>query len=353
MKKTFDLLYPMIASLVLALQVELFNYVYDIFSYHITLWENHEKLSQFENSLIVKEVVFRTINSFLALFYISFIKEWVEGCQQDNCFYEVEIQIYMNLLANFLVHVFLFVVRILFYKWNKRGIKNSFKKRENLNFDPHTIYHLKACEEIDHILVPYIDILILFGNLVFFSVAAPLSPFIVFILLYLYKFMDNYSVIYLANSLKIEQSKGIEIYKKVFLIYCFAGIMISMSLVLFTNPTFSEVSSIDRFITLAVFENFILLVLYFVNLNFLPEWFDHLDSIKSLYHSKYYLKDFETLPHHEIVDKASQSAVMSSIVETVKSDMYYVTPYKINIRKDENKTLINDKDIGSISVIKK
>ena len=55
--KAFSIFYPIITSLLNSIQMELFNYVYVYyFAVYMTKWENHEKISLYENSMILKEV---------------------------------------------------------------------------------------------------------------------------------------------------------------------------------------------------------------------------------------------------------------------------------------------------------
>jgi len=153
---------------------------------------------------------------------------------------------------------------------------------------------------------------------------------------------------HLANDDEIQESKGIGLIKKTFYLYCFIGIIISISIVLFANPAFKDSSLVNRFITLAIFENFVLLMVYFIQLNFLPTWFKNIGHIKTLYYTKYFVKDYETLPHKEFNERASQSIIMTSIIDQIKEDTHIVSAHKINLNKEENKPIINNKDIGVI-----
>ena len=74
-----------------------------------------------------------------------------------------------------------------------------------------------------------------------------------------------------ANTNRISEVKGIQIYYKIFYIYCFFGVLGSISFVVFTNPIFFDTSLVNKFITLAVFENVAILIMYFFNFKFLPK----------------------------------------------------------------------------------
>lgn len=146
----------------------------------MTLWENHEKMSLFENSLVLKIVIFRSINSFSAIFYISFFKEKYEGCLDKNCFFEIGTQIYCNLAAYFVVHLTIYITRLITYILNKQKISKELKSKE-ISFNPHTLYRLKALQGLEFNMVGLYHIAVFFGYILFFSVAAPLTPIFVFL----------------------------------------------------------------------------------------------------------------------------------------------------------------------------
>lgn len=181
--QAFSYFFPIMTSLLNSLQMELFNYVYtNYLAVLFTKWENHEKSTLYDNSLILKEVTYKTVNGFSSIFYLAFIKSR-EQCQDNDCFYEIGIQVYMHFFVFLLVRVLLYFTRMAFYIYNKRSIQTKLK---NAEFKAHTIYKLKALEDVEFLLVTYNDLLIFFGKIMFFSVAAPLSPLFGFLIIYIY-----------------------------------------------------------------------------------------------------------------------------------------------------------------------
>ncbi len=174
-----------LTSLILAFQKEVFDHIYKYIAEYLTLWENHAKMSSFENSLILKIVIFKSLNSFSAIFYISFLKEKIEGCVNKNCFFEIGTQIYLNLAAFFVVHFTIYMKRLIVYILKKRKISNNLSSKK-ITFEPHTLYRLKAQEGFEYTLVSMNDIVVFFGYILFFSVAAPLTPVFVFLNIYFF-----------------------------------------------------------------------------------------------------------------------------------------------------------------------
>ena len=181
--KAFSIFYPIITSLLNSIQMELFNYVYVYyFAVYMTKWENHEKISLYENSMILKEVTYKTVNGFSSIFFIAFLKK-SQNCENENCFNEIGIQVYTHFFVFFIVRILIYFKRMGFYWWNRVGIENKVK---NVNFKTHSINKLQALEDIDYLLISYNDLLILFGEVIICFVAAPLTPLFFFIILYIY-----------------------------------------------------------------------------------------------------------------------------------------------------------------------
>ena len=69
-----------LASVLNAIQIQIFNYLYQELAFKLTDWENHRTQSAYEQSFVVKSFLFQFVNSYNALIYIAFIKSRVEGC---------------------------------------------------------------------------------------------------------------------------------------------------------------------------------------------------------------------------------------------------------------------------------
>ena len=61
----------------------------------------------------------------------------------------------------------------------------EFKEKKKKDLEIQSLYHQKGCEQYDYLIDDYNEILILFGYVVFFSAAAPLTPLIAFAIVYL------------------------------------------------------------------------------------------------------------------------------------------------------------------------
>lgn len=64
-----------IASMVNAVQIYVFNYLYGLAAEALTNRENHRTDTEHEDSLVGKFFVFQFVNSYSSFFYIAFVAE--------------------------------------------------------------------------------------------------------------------------------------------------------------------------------------------------------------------------------------------------------------------------------------
>lgn len=67
-----------VASLLNAVQIQVMNVVYGSLAVRLNEYENHRTETIYEDALIGKTFVFQFVNSFASLFYISFVKPYIQ-----------------------------------------------------------------------------------------------------------------------------------------------------------------------------------------------------------------------------------------------------------------------------------
>jgi hypothetical protein len=279
--------------------------IYEWVALRLTAWENHEKKSHKDNSLAIKNVIFEFINHYVALYYIGFLNPYLgETCIEDNCLKEIEVQLYIILFLHLIFNLMGLAIPFIKTRWRMRKLKNHVKnfrtqrgtglndesarsnesqQEEEINFTTHSLEHQIISEKCESLMDEYNEIVKLFGYVCFFSVAAPLTPMIIFILTYFEKHFDSYKIFYLYRITIIEGSTGIEIYNTILKVFYFIGMLTNIGLVLFTNPhlikNIEDYKSgnimdnndfIVKFIVFALLENFILLIMGVVDYDTLP-----------------------------------------------------------------------------------
>ncbi len=81
-----------LAATLTSVQIELLNLAYSYLSRWLNNLENHPTETSYENSLILKNFMFKFINEFNTLFYIAFLKRHdnltetaTDGCLDGDC----------------------------------------------------------------------------------------------------------------------------------------------------------------------------------------------------------------------------------------------------------------------------
>ena len=282
-------------------QIKVMNLIYYYLASYLNAWENHYLIKKKDNSLAIKLILFDFVNSYSALFYIAFIKPYNEGCQYGNCLKEIEMQIY----TIFLIYIGLYVLAILYpmavQYYNLSQITKMLSRDKTsssyrIQLSPQSIEHQVICYRITTMNFEYNDIVIQFGYVCLFSVAAPLTPLIMFVLAMLGRVVNYYKIINLERVEFVEGAKGIEVYNKVIRIMFFIGMMVNVAIVLFSSPHFATITLTatqikSKLLIFAVVENLVLVIMFYVNWNILPKWFRHIKLIKEIYQNKIMLRE--------------------------------------------------------------
>ena len=135
------------------------NYIYYYIALFLNDWENHFSITEKNNSLAKKLILFDFVNSYSSLFYIAFIKPYHEGCIENNCLKEIETQMY----SIFFVYLSVFFAELFYlymiYQimkhltislWSLKPRFDELRKinEENLKFRPFLDAKIKElCEK--------------------------------------------------------------------------------------------------------------------------------------------------------------------------------------------------------------
>ena len=182
---------------------------------------------------------------------------------------------------------------IYFYQKEKVGALITEKKIEIQGLE-----HQMMSSPLDTLNVEYNDIINQFGFACLFSIAAPLTPLIIFLLALVYRLINYYKFINLKRVEILDESKGIYFYKTIIKVFLFIGVIVNVAIFLFSNNNpMSPMNTIEtiknKFLMIFLVENSLLLIYFYVDWNILPKWFKYKDIIKDLYLNKYFYKDEE------------------------------------------------------------
>lgn len=275
------------------LQIKIMNFIYYYIAEYLNNWENHFSLNDKKNSFSLKLILFDFMNSYSSLFYIAFIKPYNEGCINNNCPKELETQMY----SIFLVYLSVFIGEIIYlyiiYYYQKGKIGTLINEEK---VEIQSLEHQIMISSTDNLNIEYNDIINQFGFACLFSIAAPLTPLIIFLLSLVCRLTNYYKFVHLKRVEILDESKGISFYNKIIKILLFIGVMVNVAIFLFSSPNpavpLNTIETIkNKFLSIFIIENSVLIVYFFVDWNYLPKWFQYKDIIKDLYLNKYFYKN--------------------------------------------------------------
>lgn len=281
------------------IQIKVMNFIYYYIAEYLNEWENHFSITEKNNSFAQKLILFDFMNSYSSLFYIAFVKPYNEGCINNNCLKELETQMYSIFLVYLCVFFGeLFYLYMIYYY--QKGRVGSLIREEKIEIQG--LEHQLMTYPMDTLNIEYNDIINQFGFACLFSIAAPLTPLIIFLLALVCRLTNYYKFIHLRRVEILDESKGISFYKKIIKVFVFIGVMVNVAIFLFSthtpvkyiSPMNNTIETIkNKFLTIFLIENSLLIIYFFADWNILPKWFKYKDIIKDLYLNKYFYKDEE------------------------------------------------------------
>jgi anoctamin-10 len=280
----FDLAGPVCSS-INAVQIQIFNVIFNKVAIRLNNLENHRTQSDYESSLIIKCYVFQFVNSFFSLFYIGFFKTMTEGCiVSDNggkarvkgasCMNELYTQFMTIFIISFLKnsielgHPYLKAKRLRknFHKINSVIIEENYQSiRSDIDLlrdqiDKEIQLPAYITRDVDGTLGDYLELSILFGYITLFAVAFPLSGLLTSFELLIEIFVDRYKLLHMVRRPMPIGAKNINNWKIIFIFNSVAAIFTNAAIICFTMPTFNnwESAANNKFLIYACFCVFML-----------------------------------------------------------------------------------------------
>ena len=265
---------PMVIAIFNSLQIYIMNLVYDSLALKLNDWENHKTQTAYENGLIVKKVGYQFVNYFISLFYVAFIKEHWDGCDQGNCMAELNY----NLWVMFALNMVFNVIEIGSPVISARSKWNAEETKVKKMFDEGKAARLEMSQtekegklEILVILNEYLEVVMNFGYIIFFCVAFPLGPIIYWVFNILEIKGDAFKLFTLFKRPFPRQADSIGVWADIMSFLSIIGVMTNTGLMIFTANIFN-LPITQRWAVFVVIEH-ILMFLMVMILNYYPKNF--------------------------------------------------------------------------------
>eukprot|EP01053_Blabericola_migrator_P013480 Blabericola_migrator_1__13479@NODE_977_length_5837_cov_124_372097_g677_i0_p1_GENE_NODE_977_length_5837_cov_124_372097_g677_i0NODE_977_length_5837_cov_124_372097_g677_i0_p1_ORF_typecomplete_len1124_score153_36Anoctamin/PF04547_12/1_8e73_NODE_977_length_5837_cov_124_372097_g677_i012904661 len=253
-------------SSVQALQIVLFDYLWCAQVRWQTNLENHRFEKDHQRSIVAKMFLFRFMNNFYALLYIAFARNYVEPCasfEEGGCIYYFQLQ--------------LAVLYLLFFAFNvvELGLPLTsfwFKQTKLNHGDAHEfveIQSLLAAYDESMLVEDYMEIVIQYCTVVFFSVAFPLAPLFSYVQNLLEIRVDAYKLAVIQRrAYPASAPEGLSTYNDIVQLIGLTAAPLNVALCIFLIPFGATVLPLGRKLLYFILaEHFLVLVRTYIQFN--------------------------------------------------------------------------------------
>lgn len=265
---------PMLIATLNTLQIYIMNLVYDSMAIKLNNWENHKTETEYENGLIVKKVGYQFVNYFISLYYIAFIKEHWDGCDNNNCMKELSYNLWVMFGLNMIFNIIEIGMPVIKARtqWNAEEKKVQKMVQEGkaarLEISP---AEMQGKQEILVVLNEYLEVVMNLGYIIFFCVAFPLGPAIYWLFNVLEIKGDAYKFFTLCKRPFPREAENIGVWDDILKFLSIVGVITNTALMIFTANIF-DLPLEDRWRVFIIVEHLMIFVMVMI-LNYYPKEF--------------------------------------------------------------------------------
>jgi anoctamin-10/anoctamin-7 len=206
-------------------------------------YENHRTDTEFEDALISKVFIFQLVNSFAALTYVSFIKNFLGiSCVKNNCIGDAAA----SLSTIFIVRLMTSAVTQVFVRQFLQGQKEA---SETKGLEPGVFptpleeqYILDEYPVLLGTLQDYAALIIQYGFTILFVGAAPIAPLLSFVSSYIQIRIDGWRLCQAHRRPQPRTAEDIGVWQDMVEIISFLSVVYNFGLLFFTSHYLIDVS---------------------------------------------------------------------------------------------------------------
>ena len=278
-------IFPIIIYLIREISTRIFFKINE----YLSTKENYTTQSEYNFSVLVKQILFEFVNYYFNLYYIAFIKKYFDTCLYNDCFIELGNQLTMIILSDFCYHIIQFSYNIIFKKKKQKKFEKDYIfNKEHKNSSRKLIYYTRnefKIQDLDNLLL---EIILNFGYVIQFGITSSLSFFLIFFLTILIRILNTISFKYFVFYQSFKESKGIGIFVNVQTFFQFLGIISNICILLFSNNMYNNYFDIkEKLFIMIIIENFVFLVINIIIYGYLPNWFQYRHQVDVKYYKKF------------------------------------------------------------------
>eukprot|EP00794_Sanderia_malayensis_P019137 gene19137-21054_t len=249
-----------IPSMLYAVAIFVLNNVYSRIATKLNDWENHRLSSSYNNSLIVKLVLFHSVNSFISLFYIAFYLHDMELLRQHLATLLITQQLIQQVQESLIPYL---TYQKQHVKVEKEGKKITLKREKIKD----KITKQEKLPVYSGTFGDYLEMYIQFGYVFLFSAAYPLAAFWALMNNLIEIRSDAFKLCRMYRRPFFECASSIGAWQAAFEMMSIVAVMTNCALIAMSKSTqksLSNLSTIDYVLLFVVIEHVIIAVKFFV-----------------------------------------------------------------------------------------
>lgn len=257
-----------VRSLLTAMSIEMYNFIYNIISIKLNNWENYRTDTEYEDALIMKVFLFQFVNHYISFFYIAYIQQYISEytkcsglCVMEQLAYNIAI-----IVAIELIYVPISKFMIPFSKFyynlsNKKITKSEYKTLSIIEKE----FSLVPFDDLNIILYSYHTIAILYGYVTMFGAALPLAPLVVLVCVFISNIADLSTLLNYYQRPVPKAAQDIGTWQFVLTIISVISVSTNAGLLVFSMPFLNDLKTVARFWVFIGFQAIFLFYLFVVH----------------------------------------------------------------------------------------
>jgi len=241
-----DTYYSTIASFLNAVQIQIFNAIYQKVSVRLNDAENFRTDSEYEDGLIAKTFLFQFVNSYATFYYTAFVKTYVEGCdygyvdEYDSCMYDLALSLGI-IFCTRIVSAHLLGVTVPRFMARRRAKKELEGTDASVELSPaEQEYTLDKYDKLMGTLKDFAELSIQFGYVTLFVTAFPIAPALAWFANYIQIGVNARKLLFEAQRAMPSGLQDIGAWQGIFETLAGVAVITNAGLVVFTSNKFDH-----------------------------------------------------------------------------------------------------------------
>ncbi|KAI9921505.1 hypothetical protein PsorP6_000032 [Peronosclerospora sorghi] len=250
-----------VSSLANVVQITIMTKIYYYVSIVLVDQENHRTDTEYENSLIIKTVIFQFVNNYAGLFYVAFLKEGIEGCDV-SCMHELEymlgIVFFSRLVVGNITEIAVPRFFVYFRKYTLLGHLDVDKQSDAERQLFMAQYDWRGTFD------DYTEMALQFGFTTMFVVAFPFAPLLSYVNNYMEIRLDAYRLLFECRRPRPRNVRSMGYWYLVLQAFAAISVCTNAAVVIFTGDFLNDLEMYIRVWIFSIFIGSMFLFKYFL-----------------------------------------------------------------------------------------